>query len=990
MLNQPAFQGATRARRRPRLRHRLQPRARRLGAARLRLQGRARARASATSSAATRASRGCSPAQITEDDVERIWAADRGAARESRRRSTWLRGRRPSATSTVPFEIDDYTRWRLLEGPRRHRRSPCATKRRSRSSRPPRESGDPRTLPVRQATRTAREWNLTLSANDAQKAGEARRTDVRRDRHQRRQAAARTHRGARREEPRHQGDGRGPARRDPQRAARRARHQRRRGRARAARGARRRGDRAPKTGELRFDPSNVETAHFAEIDAHAGSSRIPILFCGPLLHRLGEALIPDLGGCRIGDRPIDFHLDALRAFGAVVDKSYEGIRITAPNGLHGANIELPYPSVGATEQVLLTAVRAEGITELQERGDRARDHGPHRHPAEDGRDHLGRAEPRHPHRGRRHASTATRTARSSTATRPPAGPAAALATDGDIFVGGAKQQEMMTFLNVFRKVGGAFDVARGRHPLLPPRRRRSSRSSVETDVHPGFMTDWQQPLIVALTQADGRLDRARDRVREPLRLHRRARSRWAPTSSCTRTGSSGHPRRVAAPRLRAGRRHHRPDAAARRRRRGARPARRLQLPDRRARPPRAQSTVSNVGIISRGYEHFIDEARRARRRLRRRGLDRGGTPTPHRARRARARRRRRPSVFWLARGARRPVHAACSRKLRDRGRREAARRAAPFVARAQPLHRDRPARGRRRGLEAGRAAALPGQGEPVPGAGARLGAAGDRAGPGRARSSAASAHARRSTRREQLVEQGRGVVIYPEGSLTRDPDLWPMRGKTGAVRMALEARHPADPDGALGHPEGPAALRQEDQPVPAQDHRASRSATRSTCPRSGASRSTPATLTAATDVLMDAITALLGELRGENAAGRALGSRRSTTRRRRVAFDCTRADPHRRPGARRVAVLGAGSWGTTFAKILADGGADVALWARRPELAREISRGASATATTCPASTCRATCGRARGCRRRSTAPSRSTSRCPASRCARTCAACAS
>ena len=43
------------------------------------------------------------------------------------------------------------------------------------------------------------------------------------------------------------------------------------------------------------------------------------------------------------------------------------------------------------------------------------------------------------------------------------------------------------------------------------------------------------------------------------------------------------------------------------------------------------------------------------------------------------------------------------------------------------------------------------------------------------------------------------------------------------------------------------------------------------------------------------------------------------------------------PGARRVAVLGSGSWGTTFAKILADGGSDVALWARRPELAKEIS-----------------------------------------------------
>ena len=90
----------------------------------------------------------------------------------------------------------------------------------------------------------------------------------------------------------------------------------------------------------------------ADIDAHAGSSRIPILFCGPLLHRLGEAFIPDLGGCRIGDRPIDFHLEILRKYGAVVDKLESGIRITAPEGLHGTVIDLPYPSV---ETVLLRA-----------------------------------------------------------------------------------------------------------------------------------------------------------------------------------------------------------------------------------------------------------------------------------------------------------------------------------------------------------------------------------------------------------------------------------------------------------------------------------------------------------------------------------------------------------------------------------------------------------------------------------------------------------
>ncbi len=257
---------------------------------------------------------------------------------------------------------------------------------------------------------------------------------------------------------------------------------------------------SPEDGQLLLDPTNVERAHFAEIDALAGSSRIPILFCGPLLHRLGEALIPDLGGCRIGDRPIDFHMDALRAFGAVVDKSYEGIRITAPQGLSGANIELPYPSVGATEQVLLTAVRAKGVTELKNAAIEPEIMDliailqkmgaviwmePNRTIFIEGVDKL---------HGYTHRAIFDRNEAASWAS-------AALATDGDIFVEGAKQLDLMTFLNVFRKAGGGFDVHedgirfyRG-GPLKPVQ--------VETDVHPGFMTDWQQPLIVALTQAEG-------------------------------------------------------------------------------------------------------------------------------------------------------------------------------------------------------------------------------------------------------------------------------------------------------------------------------------------------------------------------------------------------------------------------------------------------------------------------------------------------------
>ncbi len=100
-------------------------------------------------------------------------------------------------------------------------------------------------------------------------------------------------------------------------------------------------------GELLFDPTNVESAHVADIDAHAGSSRIPILFCGPLLHRLGEAFIPDLGGCRIGERPIDFHLDVLRQFGAVVEKRPEGLHLHAPQRLQGTRLDCRTPASAA-------------------------------------------------------------------------------------------------------------------------------------------------------------------------------------------------------------------------------------------------------------------------------------------------------------------------------------------------------------------------------------------------------------------------------------------------------------------------------------------------------------------------------------------------------------------------------------------------------------------------------------------------------------------
>ena len=353
-------------------------------------------------------------------------------------------------------------------------------------------------------------------------------------------------------------------------------------------------------GTLHLDPSGAVAAHFEEIDAHPVASRIPILFYGPLLHLLGEALIPDLGGCRIGDRPINFHMDALRAFGAVVDKSYEGIRITAPNGLHGANIELPYPSVGATEQVLLTAVRAKGTTELRgaaiepeimdliavlQKMGAIISYEPNRVILIEGVETL---------RGYDHRAIFDRNEAASWA-------CAALATDGDIFVGGARQQEMLTFLNVFRKVGGWFDV---REDGIQFRRDGALKPvSVETDVHPGFMTDWQQPLIVALTQAEGQ-SVVHETVYE---------NRLGFTQALNQMGADivVHPHGIDAPNRRVARRALEQAAVIN----GPTPLHGADVvvPDLRggysyviaALAAEGESVVRNIGIIRRGYEKFL-------------------------------------------------------------------------------------------------------------------------------------------------------------------------------------------------------------------------------------------------------------------------------------------------------------------------------------------------------------------------------------------------
>ena len=259
-----------------------------------------------------------------------------------------------------------------------------------------------------------------------------------------------------------------------------------------------------KAGRLQICTPELKTSYVPQ--RFSGSNRIPILMIGALLGRTREDIIvPTVGGCVIGNRPVNFHIQALEKLGAVIEyreMRKEGAYFAhAHQGLSGAYITLPYPSMGATENAILAAVRAPGLTVikngavepevvdlilfLQKMGSHITidvDRTIHIQ----GTDQFFDVE---------HAVMPDRIEIASFA-------AAAVATKGRVFIEGARHLDMITFLNKLREVGGGFEVKPDGIEFFHTGQLQGGLH-LETDVHPGFMTDWQQPFVVLLTQADG-------------------------------------------------------------------------------------------------------------------------------------------------------------------------------------------------------------------------------------------------------------------------------------------------------------------------------------------------------------------------------------------------------------------------------------------------------------------------------------------------------
>jgi len=119
----------------------------------------------------------------------------------------------------------------------------------------------------------------------------------------------------------------------------------------------------PDKGQLIVDATSIKniTAPYDLVR----KMRASFLIMGPLLARLGEAKISLPGGCAIGTRPIDLHLKGFEALGAKISIGHGYIEATAPDGLKGAQIYLDFPSVGATENILMAASMAEGQTIIE-------------------------------------------------------------------------------------------------------------------------------------------------------------------------------------------------------------------------------------------------------------------------------------------------------------------------------------------------------------------------------------------------------------------------------------------------------------------------------------------------------------------------------------------------------------------------------------------------------------------------------------------------
>ena len=229
--------------------------------------------------------------------------------------------------------------------------------------------------------------------------------------------------------------------------------------------------------------------------------RSSIVFLGALLSRFKKAEMTSPGGCEIGLRPIDLHLSSLEALGVKTLESSGKIYCSAPNGLHGAKITLSFPSVGATENIMLAAVGAKGTTivinaarepEIADLADFLNGCGADIKGAGSGTLVI---EGKQEFFDYEHTVIPDRIVASTLMT-------AAAVTGGNVLMKDVNTEHLMPVLPYYEKSGCVISSKKNTINIKAPR-RLSSPGLIRTMPYPGFPTDSQAGIMAMASICDG-------------------------------------------------------------------------------------------------------------------------------------------------------------------------------------------------------------------------------------------------------------------------------------------------------------------------------------------------------------------------------------------------------------------------------------------------------------------------------------------------------